>query len=296
MSASLTANYEKVVYEKTDTPFACVLNRRRDTSDQLDLAWHEEMEIKYIVSGSMHINFGSKVVRVQEGDIVVVNSCQYHTNQIEPGEEVVYHLLCVDLSRLGVSEQILFGEGARSARFQNVIRNDPELAHHTRLLFASFEGAQDPLLSLGQFLTFFANLKRYTEESYKAGKRLRGQEELVHIAFSYVHDHYNQVIRLGDIASRCYVTESHFCRVFREFTGETPISYINKLRVNKAMALLNHSDLSFAQIAAQVGFADSSYFCRNFKKYTGVSPTAYCKAREKTEPAEEWKYIIEQGV
>lgn len=296
MIGSVTANYQKVIYEKTDSPFAYVLNRRRDAGDQLDLAWHEEMEIKYIVSGSAHINFGTKVEQVKQGDIVVINSCQYHTNQFDPGEEVVYHLLCVDLSRLGIKEELLYGERNRGIRFQNIIRGDPDVVRSGEQMFSAFALQQDPLLHLGLFLAFFANLKQYTEEQIpkaSGGKRLRGQEEIVHMAFSYIHDHYREAIRLSDIASRCYVTESHFCRVFREFTGETPIVYINKLRINKAIALLNNADLSFAEVAAQVGFSDGSYFCRNFKKYTGVSPTVYCKAREKMRSAGEWKYMFE---
>jgi len=296
MAGSVTANYQKVIYEKTDSPFACVLNRHRATGEQLDLAWHEEMEIKYIISGSVHVNFGTKVEQARQGDIVVVNSCQYHTNQFEPGEEVVYHLLCVDLARLGIDEALLYGERNKGIRFQNIIRGDPETVRSGEQLFSAFASQREPLVLLGLFLAFFANLRQHTEEQIPkvaGGKRLRGQEEIVHLAFAYIHDHYQETIRLSDIASRCYVTESHFCRVFREFTGETPIVYINKLRINKAIALLNNADLSFAEVAAQVGFADSSYFCRNFKKYTGVSPTAYCKAREQTGSAGEWKYMFE---
>ena len=122
MPVPLTANYQKVLYEKQDTPFACVLNRHRDASDQFDLAWHEEMEIKYIVSGSVHINFGTKVEWAKQGDIVVVNSCQYHSNQYDPGERVVYHVLCVDLARLGIGEHSLFGERNRGIREEGTPR------------------------------------------------------------------------------------------------------------------------------------------------------------------------------
>lgn len=287
MSGTLTANYQKVIYEKQDSPFACVLNCCRDTNDQLELAWHEEMEIKYIVSGSMHIHFGTKVEQVKQGDLVVINSCQYHTNQFEDGEKVVYHLLCVDLSRLGILRDSLAGEENSGVRFQNIIRNDPDITQYAELMFHGFDSQQDSMLHIGLFLAFFANLKRYTENRtgmLSGGKRPRGQEEMVHLAFSYIHEHYAQMIRVADIARQCYVTEAHFCRVFRAFTGMTPVTYINKLRLNKAIAMLEHTDLRFSEIAAQVGFVDSSYLCRNFKKYTGISPSAYCKKRSGETP------------
>ena len=57
----------------------------------------------------------------------------------------------------------------------------------------------------------------------------------------------------------------------------SPISYINKIRIEKAAALFKNSDRSITEIAMEVGFDDSNYFSRIFKKQMGMSPREYKK-------------------
>jgi AraC family transcriptional regulator len=54
--------------------------------------------------------------------------------------------------------------------------------------------------------------------------------------------------------------------------GVTPHQYILQCRIDKAKYLLQHSELSIADIAARVGFCDQSHFTRYFKRIVGVTP------------------------
>lgn len=76
-------------------------------------------------------------------------------------------------------------------------------------------------------------------------------------------------------------TES-FIRKFRRWTGETPIRYVQQVRVREACRLLTDSETSIEEIATQAGFPDRYYFSRVFKKHTGRSPAAY---RKQTSPS-----------
>ncbi len=55
--------------------------------------------------------------------------------------------------------------------------------------------------------------------------------------------------------------------------GEAPMSFIRKVRLHKARELLQHTDLTVAEIAYQVGFTDGSYVSRAFGKEFGEAPT-----------------------
>ncbi len=55
----------------------------------------------------------------------------------------------------------------------------------------------------------------------------------------------------------------------------TVTDYINRIRVNRASALLRHSSLPIQQVAEQCGFPDGNYFTRIFKKLQGVTPNEY---------------------
>ena len=69
-------------------------------------------------------------------------------------------------------------------------------------------------------------------------------------------------------------------RVFRRATGQTPIDYLIRLRIQKAMEWLAGTSLSVTDIALKTGFDDSNYFTRQFRKATGETPTAYRKTRQ----------------
>ena len=280
---STSVEHQKIVYEQNNTPFVCHKNKRVDlfTKAALNMCWHEELEIKYIIEGSMHITVDNSTVVAQKGDIVIVNPCEYHNNLIADGDNAVYHLLCVDLSQIfngGIIERCYPQYKGEAIRYKNLIRGDEELNALTISLFDSLHNDSNSLQGLGQFLTFFAKLEKYKDfDKIRkfSDKRYIRQNEVLRSAFSYIHTHINEVIDVGEIAKQCFITQSHFCRIFKEFTGETPINYINKLKINKAITLLTSTNLSITQIANSIGFDDNSYFCRCFKKHTGLSASAY---------------------
>ena len=64
----------------------------------------------------------------------------------------------------------------------------------------------------------------------------------------------------------------------KSITGMSTNEYINKLRMERALQLIQTTKLSFTEIAEEVGFATPSYFSTAFKQYTGQTPTQYKKA------------------
>ena len=80
---------------------------------------------------------------------------------------------------------------------------------------------------------------------------------------------------LGDVARAAGLSEDHFGREFRAATGETPMRYLRRIRVEQSRYLLEHTAMLVEEIAWEVGFADQFHFSRVFKRETGVSPTAW---------------------
>jgi AraC family L-rhamnose operon regulatory protein RhaS len=71
------------------------------------------------------------------------------------------------------------------------------------------------------------------------------------------------------------VSPNHFRKLFKDFTGLSPVEYINRLRIVKACDQLLKGEENIADIAASVGIYDSNYFSRMFKRYIGCSPKQY---------------------
>ena len=85
----------------------------------------------------------------------------------------------------------------------------------------------------------------------------------------------NSSVNLSDIVSPLNISEEHFCRIFKDYTGFRPFEYINRLKIQKAKELLKNSDLSIKDISYQTGFESHSYFSKLFKRYTGCTPGEY---------------------
>lgn len=75
------------------------------------------------------------------------------------------------------------------------------------------------------------------------------------------------------------VSEAHFIRTFRATFGETPHRYLQRRRIERAMALLRDTDLPVTDICMQVGFSSLGTFSRTFQALIGESPSAYRRRR-----------------
>jgi AraC family transcriptional regulator len=84
-------------------------------------------------------------------------------------------------------------------------------------------------------------------------------------------------ISLEQVAAQCDLSVGHFSRAFRKSTGVAPHQWLQQRRVDEAMAMLQSSKLSLAEIALCCGFSDQSHFTRVVTQIMGVSPGAWRK-------------------
>jgi len=95
----------------------------------------------------------------------------------------------------------------------------------------------------------------------------------------YIHNHLQQDLRLDEIAAIAQLSPYYFLRLFKQSMGITPHQYILQCRLNQAKHLLQHSNLSIAEIAARTGFCDQSHLTRYFKRIMGVTPKQLLRSR-----------------
>ncbi len=84
-------------------------------------------------------------------------------------------------------------------------------------------------------------------------------------------------LSLGSVAETFHMNDSYLSRTFSKELGFSFSKYLNRLRMERAIALLSTTDLKAYQIAEAVGIPDAYYFSNCFKKYTGKSIRDYRK-------------------
>ncbi len=96
-------------------------------------------------------------------------------------------------------------------------------------------------------------------------------------ALLYIHQHYMEELPLEQLAACCRMSLYHFIRCFKRDTGRTPHTYIQEYRMQKAKELLIQTQLSIADVASFVGYADPSHFAKLFSQSAGCLPREYKK-------------------
>jgi transcriptional regulator GlxA family with amidase domain len=88
---------------------------------------------------------------------------------------------------------------------------------------------------------------------------------------------FSREIHIEEIANQIGMSLRNFKRRFKAATGDTPLGYLQRFRIEAAKRALESKDKSIEQISGLVGYQDSAFFRQVFKKYMGLTPNAYRK-------------------
>ncbi|MDR1024219.1 MAG: helix-turn-helix domain-containing protein [Treponema sp.] len=91
----------------------------------------------------------------------------------------------------------------------------------------------------------------------------------------FIWKNYTRKVSLEEIASASGLSAPYFSTIFREEMGEHLSSHLNRLRVEKACAMLLETRTTLNEISESCGFEDQSWFSKIFKSFTGYSPGKY---------------------
>jgi len=91
----------------------------------------------------------------------------------------------------------------------------------------------------------------------------------------YIRENYTRKISLKEIAGISGLSAPYFSTIFKDEMGENLSNYLNRLRVEKASAMLRETENPINGISQACGFEDQSWFSKIFKTYTGTSPCRY---------------------
>lgn len=101
-------------------------------------------------------------------------------------------------------------------------------------------------------------------------------DRVVQQAIHYLSTQYAEPITIELMAESLGYNRAYLSRIFKRHTKVTPVTFLLKLRIDKARQLLRERlELTVEQIASSVGFHDPLYFSKQFRRWYGVSPTEY---------------------
>ena len=150
---------------------------------------------------------------------------------------------------------------------------------------SSPQGADLPMaVTLGKAVLLELNrlvIKASSERVSFAARRSDPCERLLH----RLHSDYASAWSLDAMSRTAGLGRTRLSQLIKERTGDSPIIYLNRLRIRKAQELLRETRQSITEIAFACGFQSSQYFARTFKQLTGGrTPRGYRLSLDKKVP------------
>ena len=102
----------------------------------------------------------------------------------------------------------------------------------------------------------------------------------IRLVIDYIQENYQRLLTIQELAGLLHLSEPYFMRFFKKHTGMTCVDYMNDYRMERAVELLQTTNLSIMEISMQVGMHNISYFNRLFKKKYQMTPKEYRKGTE----------------
>ncbi len=106
------------------------------------------------------------------------------------------------------------------------------------------------------------------------GSKTHGDQPILNVQ-QWLDDNFRGKVVVKELAGLSGLNERTFLRRFRKATGEAPLEYVQRMRIEQAKQLLAGSEQPLEQITRAAGYADVSSFRRLFKQIVGMSPTVY---------------------
>ncbi len=214
-----------------------------------------------IIKGRGRYIYLNKSLDVKEGDVVFIpeNVYCYSEWHGEPDIEVVYLSCFIHYGDFRYNPQIIECDESRK---NEILR-----------ICDILNGGEGELEAYSLFYMLLSRIMPRMEQSgFVPDKTLES-------AIGYITSHYSENFTIADLAKTCCASESSIYHLFRSKLGQTPIKYINSIRINVAIEYLENSNYSVSTVSRLVGFNSENHFRRIFRDFTGVTPLKYRKQR-----------------
>lgn len=252
------------------------------------LHWHEGTEVIYSRNRTLDLLVDGEPQRVSPGGFALVGPCSLHAIAVghrDDRQDVLSITYDVDTLFRLYPDGIRCRIGVDAPGADDVARlRMAALLEEVRLLLegplvgevAAFR--MDALLFEISYRTFTDFL---VDGPGCADPSARGRRGRLVEVLAYIDEHKLDQLSTGEVADRFGYSREHFCRIFKQYSGETFKAYLTRLRLASAASdLLLSRDDSISRIAARNGFTDYKGFVASFRRCYGINPGAYRRAHD----------------
>ncbi|MFI4911585.1 MAG: helix-turn-helix transcriptional regulator [Sedimentisphaeraceae bacterium JB056] len=144
--------------------------------------------------------------------------------------------------------------------FENIAYNCLEQSEHSQIICDSY--LRILLIKLDSMVS--------DSHEHLTASRLKYLE-----CYNFINSNFSSIISIEDVSDKCCISSIYLCRLFKKYSNTSPMAYVTRLKMNKAVLFLMQTDYSIKQISIMLNYDNQYYFSRAFKKIYGISPLKY---------------------
>lgn len=277
--------FEKVHYDWDDFPVLLRKNtfERNFRPSLAQSHWHHDVELISVLEGSIQYNVNGEIIQICEGEGLFINAQQFHYILSDDGAYsrfycgVLHPMLLCSSSRIErmYVRPVLENENMPYLFLKKDIAWQAEILRYIGELYEQSRGGIVELRIQQKFFemweVLYDNMGEKKESSVPQNQHLSSLKNMI----TYVHEHYQEKLTLGDICGAGNVGKTSGTVIFKKYLGCTPNVFLTEVRLQKAVELLRETDMNITEISYETGFSGASYFAEIFKQNFGCSPREY---------------------
>jgi len=259
----------------------CILEKKLSKSLYEREGYISNHVISILLKGQQHIKtYEEKIITINEGEILFIPKGLYHITDLIPKEGSFHSLLFYfndsiiqeflstvqisEISKKTVPEFLKLGIVPTVNIFaQSLI----QVYQSNKLKDKSFLDLK--ILELLHLLNGLVTEQKFSEFLFQLTLPKKRNIK------AFIENNFDKPLKIEDYAYLTGRSISTFRRDFKEQYQTTPKKWLKEKRIEKAVSLLELTELSVTQLAYEVGYENISYFIKEFKRQIGLSPKQY---------------------
>lgn len=237
---------------------------------------HASLAIGIIEQGERVFTIREKTVPISVGRCFIINPGEPHACVAEPTQPHTYWTLCIPPHAL----QTLLADSPDALPpcpyFPHTNIEDSALFAKIKLLGELVIYSDDQFEQESVCLDILTHCVKHHSQTPQEPHSAPPHYSVLAVR-DYLDQHFDQPIRLAQLAKMAHTSPFYLNRVFQHDVGLPPYEYLVQVRLKQAQRLLR-SGMSIAETAYHTGFADQSHLTRFFKRHVGMTPRAFLKS------------------
>ncbi|MCX7711431.1 MAG: AraC family transcriptional regulator [Clostridia bacterium] len=238
----------------------------------------------FILKGEKLIKLSKASASVKNGEAIFIKKGNYIMNQIVDLEDGMFESIVVCISDALITEFV--------KNFWGILEIQKPAIANNEFSFHCFTMSDFVRKEVEAVVLHFINPSCYSKEILKLKLfemllTLINENQSIYQMLNevrgglkidlkrYMEENFDKALHLDEFARNTRTSLTTFKRNFKKVFGESPKTWINKKRLEKAVFLLESTDFNVTEICFSIGFENLSYFIKLFKDAYGISPGQY---------------------